>query len=191
MGFSSILHRFSHSSAQVLVWVENRGEAACSCSSSDVFRLCWLSSAYFLQPSHFSLFLQVLQVLPPPSPPPLHSPLGLFCCATLRCFWGLMQIIINVFYSFLEYTSSWITVSGQELVPSSLNAILSFNALSKVKWKQTARNIAEWVSASHRPWCVLPYGKWVPCSQPQFPFPSNWFNNSICHIRTYVMDRIW
>lgn len=127
----------------------------------------------------------------PPPPPPLHSPLGLFCCATLRCFWGLMQIIINVFYSFLEYTSSWITVSGQELVPSSLNAILSFNALSKVKWKQTARNIAEWVSASHRPWCVLPYGKWVPCSQPQFPFPSNWFNNSICHIRTYVMDRIW
>ena len=112
--------------------------------------------------SVFLFFPRRLQALLAASPPSIFSilPLSLFflqdsgsfprslCILPWACsvvlLWGLRQIIINVFSSFLEYVHH-----RESLFPGKCwcqvlwMLILAFSALSKVKWKSTARNMLE------------------------------------------------
>ena len=125
-GLFLVLHRFPHSSAQELVWVENEGKQPCACSS----QMSLASASCLCFPCFPQLFLLSLTISPFLFSSSLHFPLGIFYHATWQCVWGLMQIVTHVLDSFVEAASSWITGSRQKILPGCPNANFLFSVLS-------------------------------------------------------------
>lgn len=166
-GLLLMLHRFSHSSAQGLVWVENEGKQPCSCSSQmPLVSASWL----FFFSCFRQLFLFSLTTSPFLFSFSLHFPLGLFYPATWQCVCSLMQIITDKLDSFLEAASSWITVPGKRYCQVVPMLIFSSQCSLITKMETFCKeHSSKMTSISHRPRQVHLTGSGLAAISLNFP----------------------